>query len=192
MGVFTFPTLGDTNDERLCFVSTVPREIERYDFRLRFGERLADVYPKDAKIFLSKEYPGVKLVSQIGNTKGMIAAAPEMVEAIRKHCEGVAIEYLPFTIIDHRKRVLSDAYAIVNPLGTFDAVNESKSNIQLNARGKVVRIHHLVLDAKKLEKAPALFRLDKGPSVYVVSQALADEFRKRQLTNVLLEEMEVG
>jgi hypothetical protein len=184
-------TLGDENDDRLCFFDSVPKGLERYDFRLRHGEPVKDVYPDDAKLYMERHYRGVRLCSFLGNTKGMILASSELRQAIEKHCPGAPIEFLPFTLIDHRKRPYSTDYCIVNPLGSFDAADEKASEIERNDRGKILHIARLVLDGEKVAQASQLFRLDIDSSIYVVGPALGEEIRARKLTNVLLEPLQV-
>jgi hypothetical protein len=150
-----------------------------------------DVYPEDAKLYMERHNRGVRLCSFLGNTKGMILASGELRRVIEDHCPGIRIEYLPFTVIDHRKRPYSSDYCIVNPLGSFDAADVKASELETNAQGKVLRIERLVLDGRKIAKAPQLFRLDLRPSIYVVGPALGAELRAQKLTNLVLEELQV-
>ncbi len=184
-------TLGDPNDERLVFLDTVAKGAEGDDYRFRVGEAMGDDWPKNARIFMSKEYKGVRLTSHLGNMKGMIVASKELREAIEKHCPGVDIEYLPFTLMDHKKRPYSDAYCVVNPLVILDALDRKKSDIEIED-GEVIQVNKLTLSAKKVAKAPQLFRIDLDPATYVVGPALADELRARKLTNLVLEALEVA
>lgn len=55
----------------------------------------------------------------------IVASKPRTL--IEKHCPGVAIECLPFTLIDHKKRPYSTGYCIVNPLGGVDCVDVAAS-----------------------------------------------------------------
>jgi hypothetical protein len=182
--------LGDPNDDRLVFLDTVAKGAEGSDYSFRLGLPMKDEWPKNAKIFMSKEYKGVRLASHIGNLGGMIVASKELREAIEKHCPRVEIEYLPFTLMDHRKRPYSDEYCVVNPLGSFDCADKKASVIVYNSNGKVSRVNKLALDARKVAKAPQLFRVDLKPSIYVLGPALSDELRARKLTNVVLRELE--
>lgn len=192
MPFYRFDTLGDPNDERLCFLGDVVKGIEADDYRFRKGKPVAQIYPKNAKLFMSKEYPGVRLTSHLGNMKGMIVASKELRQAIEKHCSGADIEYLPFTLIDHKRRAYSTDYCIVNPIGGFDCVDTKASKITYNTSGKVSFVDELVLDPRKVARAPQLFRVDIYPSLYVMGSALVDELRSAKLTNVVLTEVAVG
>lgn len=182
--------IGDADDARLCFFSSVPKGMEAVDYRLRFGDEVSSAYPQDAKLHMERRYPGVRLASYIGNTKGMILVSPELREVIEKHCAGASFEYLPVTIMDHKKRPHSSDYTIVNPVGVFDCVDAKASEIAYTSNGKVARIHKLVLSGKKLAAAPQLFRVDLWPPMYILGPSLVDEIRAGGFTNVVLDELE--
>lgn len=181
--------VGDGNDERLCFFDSVPKGVERYSYRFGKGIELSSKYPPDAKLYMEKKYPGVKLPSYIGNTSGMLLVSRELRETIERHSAGAAIEYLPVTIIDHKRRQYSTDYTIVNPLGTFDCADDKASEIEYMG-DKVVFVHRLVLSTRKLKKAPQLFRPNVWPSKYLFGPDLVDDIRSRKFTNVLFDELE--
>jgi hypothetical protein len=186
MRFFLLDTLGDTNDEDLCFLGDFVKGIEGDSWRVHDGEPLGPIYPKDAKLFMSREYKGMKLCSLIGNERGMLLVSSEFKDLIQKHCKGSEIEILPFTLYDHRKRVLSKDYFLINPLGTFDCLDFKESDITWDEDepGEVVRIRDYVVDKKKAKKAPQLFRFHKDSSTYVVGVELAEDMYERDLTNV--------
>jgi hypothetical protein len=189
---YQFDTGGDLNDDRLCFLGDTVKGMESEDYRFFKGKAVKPVYPSDPRIFLRKKYPGVKLASHVGNMLGMIVASSALRQLIEKHCADVEIEYLPFTLIDHKKRPYSTDYCIVNPLGGLDCVDLKASKITYNSTGKVSFIDELVLDQRKVARAPQLFRVDLRPSMYILGQALADEIRAAKLTNILLTEIRVS
>ena len=186
MRFFLLDTLGDTNDEDLCFLSNFVKGIEAKSWCVYRGEPLAPFYPEDAKIFLARGDKGVKLSSMIGNDQRMLVVSSEFTGLIEKHCKRSEIEILPFTLYDHRKRVLSKDYFLINPLGTFDCLDFKKSDITWDEDepGEVVRIRDYVVDKKKAKKAPQLFRFHKDSSTYVVGVELAEDMYEHDLTNV--------
>jgi hypothetical protein len=189
---YQFDTGGDLNDERLCFLGNTVKGIEAEDYRFGNGEPAIPIYPRNAKVFMSREYPGERLAAQIGNISAMIVASSALRRVIEKHCADVEIEYLPFTLIDHKKRPHSTDYCIVNPLGGLDCVDLKASKITYSSTGDVLFIDELVLDQRKVAGAPQLFRVDLRPSMYILGQALADAIRAAKLTNILLTEIRVS
>ncbi len=180
-------------DPDLCFLHNFVDGVEAKSWCIQHGECLSPFYPKSAKIFMSPEKPGIKLASLIGNTQSMLIVSSDFKEAIEKHCEGVDIEYLPFTLYDHRKRVHSKDYFIVNPIGTFDCLDLKASDITWDDEpGSIISIREHVFDKKKMKSAPQLFRIDKAPNEYVVGLELAREIYDREFTNVVWTELRFG
>ena len=82
MPFYDLATLGDANDERLCFFDTTVRGLESKDYRFAMGKPVRDIYPADPKLFLTKEYPGMKLASLIGNSCLMLVVTRELRDII--------------------------------------------------------------------------------------------------------------
>lgn len=183
-------TMGNANNRDLCFLTRFVESIEAKSWCTHHGERLSPFYPEDARILMSPEHPGIKLSALLGNERSMLIASPGLKEAIQKHCKN-EIEYLPFTLYDHRKRVFSEDYSIINPIGTFDCLDLKASDIAWSQKepDRVLRIREYVLDRAKMQAAPQLFRIDKNPSVYVIGRELAREIYDRKLTNILWTEL---
>jgi hypothetical protein len=190
MRFFKLNVLGDSNDEDLCVLYNSVEGIGLADVGLHTGERIGKKYPADARIHMSKESPGIKLSSLLGNVKNFLIVSQDFKEAVEKLCGG-KVEYLPFTLYDHRKRVFSRDYFILNPLGTFDCLDLKKSDIKWDKDepDKIIRIKEHVLDRKKMKDAPQLFRIARDPTVYVVGVELAREIYDRDLTNVIWTEL---
>ncbi|AKQ67235.1 hypothetical protein A176_004147 [Myxococcus hansupus] len=84
-------------------------------------------------------------------------------------------------------------YVIINPLGTFDCLDFKASQIIWDDEDpdEIIRINKRVLSREKVEQAPALFRIDRDSSNYVVNEALAAELHERKFSNVTLVELPV-
>jgi hypothetical protein len=155
-----------------CFVNERPEGMGLHDYRLGNGEPATQYYPPDARIYMEDEEPGTELPSFIGNTAAMLLVDRALKEAVAKVCGTEHYEYLPVSIYDHKKRLASDQYFIINPLGSFDCANDKESHIVYQGT-EVLIVRKLVLDAKKMEKAPHLFRLKQWPSRYIIDSVLA-------------------
>jgi hypothetical protein len=185
MRFYLLDTLGDSNDDDLCFIHDTVEGIGLGDVGLLTGEPIAAEYPEDARIYMSKESPGIKLSSVLGNTKNFLMVARDLKEVVEKHC-GDKVEYLPFTLYDHRKRVHSKDYFILNPLGTFDCLDLKKSDIVWGKSDptRISLIEEHVLDRKKMKNAPQLFRVAQSPTDYILGVELATEIHERKFTNI--------
>ena len=191
MRYFQINNLCDTQDRSLSFISNGVKKMGLASYRPAKGKRVGDKYPENAEIHLQPENPGIKLPNLIGNTKSHLIVNTAMKDTILEYCPGgeVDIEILPFTLINHKKRVHSKDYWIINPIGTFDCVNRSASEIEF-LDDEIVGVDKYVFDPKKLEKAPHLFRVPEDPTEYFISQSLAKAFQEKQFTNIFLIEIE--
>ncbi|MFP2933138.1 imm11 family protein [Pyxidicoccus sp. 3LG] len=187
---FSLDCLGDPDDDSLCFIDNFIEGIEPLSWRAAHGARFGKDYPKDAKLFMNPENPGIKLSPLLGTSRNMILGSRDFKEAVEKHCKN-EIEYLPFTLYDHRKRVHSRDYFIINPIGTFDCLDMKESVIKWDDENpkEIISIKEHVLDRKKMKDAPQFFRIDKDPANYVVGLELAREFKARSFSNIFWAEL---
>ena len=188
MKYFTIDTLGNLNDPRLCVLDEVPEGVGIKYYCMMKGKRIGADYPADAKLYMSDKYTGIKLSSLIGNTKSYLIVCGEMKDVIDSHCSA-EVEYLPFTLYNHKKRIHSKNYFIVNPIGALDCLNLEASKIKY-FKDRVVSVDKFVLDPKKLANAPSLFRIKEDPTEYVINQQLANAIKEGKFTNVVLREIE--
>jgi hypothetical protein len=187
---FNLSAGGNLGDPDLCILHTLVEGLGMDVARVGLGERVGNLYPADARIYMSEDSPGIKLSPLLGNTRNTLIVSSEMRAVIEKHCKN-EIEYLPFTLYDHRKRVYSRDYCIVNPIGTFDCVDFQASDVRWSKKDptKPSRIRAHVLDRKKVESAPQLFRVDHDPMTYVLRYELAKEISDRRFANVYWKEL---
>jgi hypothetical protein len=196
MPYYQIDTLGDLDNPKLVMLGEVPEGIGVKYHRLAHGEVIAPDWPDDARILMTEENPGIKLSSLLGNTQSFLLLHRDLKELVaaeydRRGGKG-KIEYLPFTLINHKGRPHSKDYFVVNPIGDFDCLNEKKSKITYfkGNRDKVVSIDRLVLDPNKLRDAPPLFRVKQARGEYFVDEALKQAIEKARFTNLLFEEVE--
>jgi hypothetical protein len=185
MNFYHLDTMGD-DDEELALFDNFVDGIDRYSWRVHKGVALAPDWPEDAKLFMNKENPGIKLSSLLGNTRSMLLASKELTEILQEHCQNQEIEYLPLAIYDHRKRVRSRDYFLVNPLGSVDCLDLQASEIvwDKNDPTNVIRVNKYVLQRDKVAEAPPLFRIQHDPSEYVLRTDLAKAIYDRKPTNI--------
>ena len=186
MQFFRLETLGDLNNTDLALTSGPPDGMKMHSYTLARGSPATPVYPKEARISLRKDHPGIKLSSLLGNTHNHLVVHSDMKEVIAAHCQGLEVEYLPVDLYDHRKRLYSRDYFFINPIGTRDCLDTVASGVELGPEGGVVRVGEYVLDPKKADALPVLFRIQEAPSTYVVSQVLADALREKGFSNIVL------
>ncbi|CAM2064990.1 hypothetical protein SCOR_06415 [Sulfidibacter corallicola] len=189
MEYYLIDCLGDSNNLDLAFIDEDPDEIAEFGFRLTFGERMGDKFPEDAKIPLSEKQKGIQLLPFLGNSKRRLICNPDLTQLIKGMVDW-EIEYLPFTLLNHRGRVHSADYQIINPIGAFDCLNMKATGGQLDDQDRLYCEDELVLDPKKLEQAPHLFRIKHAAHNYVASEAFLDACDDRGIRNLFADELE--
>src|SRR5579884_2171520 len=123
MRCFRLETLGDTRDKSLALISQPPDGLGLFDYCLSEGEPIGDRYPADAAIHLHRKYPGIRLSSLIGNTLCFLIVHTTMKDVLLQHAPN-QMEVLPFTLYNHKKRVHSRDYWIINPLAIVDCLDK--------------------------------------------------------------------
>ncbi|QDE65701.1 hypothetical protein BHS09_01015 [Myxococcus xanthus] len=188
---FILDNMGDQDDPDLCMLGNFIKGIEMDSWRVAEGAPVGAILPKDARLYMDKENLGIQLSSLLGNTQQMLIVHKDVKDIIQKHCGDEKVEYLSFTLYDHRKRVYSRDYFIINPLGAFDCLDMGASDVQRETENpeRIVEVLEPVLDRKKMKNAPPLFRIDEDPATYVLSFELAKEISEGDFSNLLVSEL---
>jgi hypothetical protein len=188
MRYFSLESLGSVEDD-FALLESEPEELGLKAHKASVGKPIAADWPADARMQLPEENPGVRLTSVLGNTFSYLIVDQKLKDVIIQHCPDVAMEVLPVTILDHRGRMYSKDYVVLNPIGSIDMADTTASDIRYSG-DKVAGIVKLVLDPKKLAGAPALFRLAQDRAMIIVNERLADAIRG--FSNVVLQEIPVS
>lgn len=176
MKYYLLKTLAQTKPE-FCVLRSYPEGMGLKTWKLGDGVELQEgEYPQDAKIFMSDQEPGMEIPDLVPNTGQMLIVSKRLKDGIAAVNQG-PVQYLPLAIYNHKKRLASGDYFIVNPVGPLDVLDTSASEIEYHD-GEVVQITKYVLDPDKLAQAPDIFRIKENPEAYVVSERVFDEWRK--------------
>src|ERR1700691_4615295 len=192
MRYFIIETLGDDQDPKLAFIDTPPEDLGLYEYCIARGERIGDRYPAESRIYLKKKSPGIKLSPLLGTTRRYLVVNTAMKNVTLEHCAQCDIETLPFVLYNHKRRVHSTDYWIINPIGYVDCVNRAASDIRYLSSDptKVVAVRKFVLDPKRLENGPDIFRVPEDRGKYFISQATGKGWQEDNFSNVFLIEVE--
>lgn len=186
MRFFRFWPRGNDRDKSLAFVRDEPSGLGLNDFYMRQGKRIGGLYPANAKVYLDRQTPGTKLESVLGNLCSYLMVSTQTKDVVLSVCTN-EIEVLPFTLYNHKKRVHSKDYVILNPIGTFDCVSRAASQITYEG-DEIVGVKTLVFDSNRTGDAPHLFRVPEKPSWYFITDTLARAMKTANLTNVIVKE----
>ncbi len=192
MTFFIISTKGDLDDRSLCILENRPEGAGGNYYYLKKGIRLGEKFPHKSNYYMDDGHPGIRLCSFISNLCSLLIFSSEVVNAIKQVCDN-DIEYLPFTLINHEKSIASEDYFIVNPIGTFDCLNEKASNIKYTSTGHPIEPRTYILDPAKMKGAPHLFRIKDFPYAYVMDITLAQKIKAQklsQLPNLIVYELD--
>jgi hypothetical protein len=166
-----------------CVLDGQPEDTQHFRYKMAKGKSALAEYPHDAKWFMSDRWPGIKLPSIVNNTASLLVVHADVKRVIESL--GVPVESYGFTLYDHKKRIASRDHFIVNPLGTFDCLNLQKSEIEYSTEypDEIIGIDRYVLDPRKLEAAPPLFRIKEDPRAIVFSHGAVNRLRDVNPTN---------
>ncbi|WP_224361968.1 imm11 family protein [Hyalangium versicolor] len=189
MNYYLIDTLGDSNDDSLCLLDSEPQGMGLESYYMAVGKRAAPFFPPNAQLHMSEEYPGITVSSLIGNFKHYLLVDTKTKEIFARLCtDALEVEYLPFSLINHKGLVHSKDYWFINPLGTFDCLDFSASDIQYLGKD-IVHIREYVLDPEKLARAPDLFRIERSAQTYVISERVVDALEASDPTNIQVTEL---
>lgn len=174
-------------DKSYCVLGDLPDNLLGFSYRMSRGIAMGKDYPKDAQWRMSDEFGSIKLPSLIANTDTILVVERKLKDVFES--TGVEMECLPFALINHKGRVASQDYFIVNPLGNRDCLNLEKSDISWMG-DEVVSLRTPVLDPDKLKDAPDIFRIKEDREMLVISHQLADALKQVNPTNVYLVKVE--
>jgi hypothetical protein len=191
MNYYQIDTLA-CEDPDFVFLRDKVKGVESDSYMMAEGEAVSSVYPKNARLEMSRDSRGITLPSLIGNTSQLLIVHRGLKDILEG--TGVPMEVLPFTLYNQKKRVASKDHFIVNPLGTLDCIDFKKSVIRYAKVEPtvIIAVDKLVLDGKKLKKAPDLFRIDRRPRMYVISEKLGSKLAALDPTNVIIHKLEVS
>lgn len=147
------------------------------------GVRMGSVFPEGQRFQMAKEEKGLKIGDVIPNAIGYFMVSERMKALLEQHA-GAEIEFLRFTLLDHRGRVASEDCYIANVIGTRDCVDLAKSDGDPNELipGRFTYVRRLVLAEDKVDPRARLFRTSTVPSVIIVRSDLKELFEKEGVT----------
>lgn len=191
MRYFTIDSLGDPNNmDEMCFIdSPAPEEVKIKDYKISTGEPASNFYPTNAKVYMDNTHKGKVLGDLIGNTSSFLIVHKRIKEIIEKYSKKGEVEYLPFTLYNHKKQPCSSDYFFINPLGTKDCLNIEKSGVEYFETGEVVGLDEIVIDPLKLVDAPHIFRVNEEPTTYIFSRDLLKSIADIGATNFFVNEL---
>ena len=150
------------------------------------GVSLAKTFPRDAAFHMDPDFPtDLVLTDNMLNSDSCMVVSAKLADALRT--QSVAkMEYLPVSIIDHKRKVASKDYFILNPLELVDCIDRKKSKFSESdiIPGDIDSFEKLVLSESRVPEGRTLFRMKGFADIAVAAKSLADALAKGKFTGL--------
>lgn len=156
------------------------------DWKLLYGESVADDFPGQARFAMNPDTPDdIALTDSLRNIDRLIVASQALRDLIEAQ-QPDAVEYLPVSILNHKKRLVKAAYFVVHPIHPVDcldvaACKPTYGRIQKTA---IQAVRRLVIDESRIPAGRLLLRPAGFTKVILVHRSLADRIDAAGLTGM--------
>jgi hypothetical protein len=158
--------------------------------RLKKGLKLQP-WPKDVKFHMDPNFPkSIQLADCVKNLTGAIVVSKRFKELVEA-ADAAAVEYLPVSIIDHKGKLASSDYFIVNPYELQDCIDQERSVLKWNSIDPdlISICTKLVIDTGKIARGAKVFRLKHLPTNVLFERGLAEKATAAGLTGMKFTEI---
>lgn len=162
------------------------------DWEFYEGIPMAAGFPPGVSLRMSDDHKrNVRLTDNIMNL-GTLIVASERLTALLQAKALKNVEFLPVTIINHKRRVASRDYSIVHPVMSQDCLDLQKSGCTYSniSPGDIISVDRLVLDAARIDPNVAMFRIKDFGFPVVLRRELAEEIQAARLTSTQFRELD--
>jgi hypothetical protein len=145
------------------------------EWKLHLGGELAPEFPRGAVLRFSPNHPERRVLQDfVANTIGLLIVSPRARAVLEGEAVG-GVEFLPVRIADHRGAIVGPEHAILNPVGSIDAVDMARTRCTLGAvdKSQIFDVDSLALDAAAIPADAKLFRLRNMLRTVVVREDVA-------------------
>jgi hypothetical protein len=158
---------------------------------VKHGASRAKDWPKNPTAKMDPDYKKATKLADFLFCVGPPVISPKLRQAIEALGQQ-KIEFLPITILDHKKKVATKDYVVMNPLEIIDCVDIKASKVEWNDddHTMIAQMDSLVLRESKIAKHVLIFRAKFMESDILVRSEVADALRPQGLTGLHFIEQE--
>jgi hypothetical protein len=145
-------------------------------YRLKDGVPLVEELSGPVSFHMHPDFPNdLLLLDNVRNIDKAAVTSRRLKEAIESR-NIPHLEYLPVTIVDHKRRAASKDYFIVHQLEPVDCLDREESDFVMSdiVPDEVDTVRKLVLDEKRIPGDRQIFRLKGFGDIILVRRDLAD------------------
>jgi hypothetical protein len=161
------------------------------DLPLSQGLPMLEGWNSDVTCQMSSEFPKDIRLSDNSYGVPLVVISKGLRDFVKSIAVDDPVEYLPVAIKNHKGRLASSDYFIVNPLKVVDCIDQAKSGVKWN---KILKTQISSVDQLVLKDVPGLieshlFRLYHMPTVILVSRKLAEAMLAEDFTGLQFGEL---
>lgn len=145
------------------------------------GIRVDGSFPKEYA--MSNDVPGIKIADLIQNALNYFMVSGRMKSLLEKYANA-EIQFIRFTLLNHKGRKASDDCYIVNVIDTIDCVDTDRTEGEKDPvnKGRYMFLERLFLDHDKIDSECNIFRIASFPKVIVVREGLKQHLEQEGIT----------
>jgi hypothetical protein len=149
------------------------------------GVRMDDEFSNGLAFSMTKDVAGIQISDVIDNALAFLMGSKKLKELLAKHALA-DIEYLQFTLLNHKGRVASKDCFIMNVIGTVDCVDKDRTEGETSSLTpeRYTEIERLFLDDDKINPDLKIFRITSMPELIIVREDLKEKIEEEQITGV--------
>lgn len=181
----SYSILRASKDPAFCGIQNLPDALNPLSWKLAEGRSVVKQYPPAVQLKMADRYPGIIVPDFIYNVVACTLVSEAAKDLLEQHARA-DIEFLPFTLLNHKGRVARERCFIANVLGVVDCVDPTRTSATPSKmeKGTYLFLNKLELDMKKVPETARIMRLKQLPSVMIVHEALRAVLQERGMTGL--------
>ena len=156
-----------------CTIDESPEPLDSEQWRIAKGERMGEHYSPTVQLQMDKQHKGLGTPDFIHNTLHLPMVSKKLRALLETEADA-EIEYLQFSLLNHKGRPVEQEFYIANIIGTQDCVDRVKTEARESALkpGKYSGLFKLLLDQSRIDPKSKLFRISAKPTVLIIRSDL--------------------
>jgi len=155
-------------------------------YELNRGISRAESWPAGVTCVMDPEFPtDIELTDNLYGTN-IIVVSERLRDALAGGNAADGVEFLPVSIVNHKGRVASNSYFVLNPPTTIECIDLKASKVKWNVLNKklISTCERLVIDEKKVPAQVSTFRPRHLPMRILVRTEVAKSLEAAGLTGL--------
>jgi len=152
-------------------------------FQIDMGVARSEGWPAEASAAMDPDFPKDLGLADSLDGANFVVISGKVKQLLQQEAPG-KIEFLPIKIINHKGRVASDDYFVLNPLETVDCIDKEASSVELDSLNKdmIDMCAQLVLKEDVIPPELKVFRTKYWRGRILIRRDLAQKMEQAGLT----------